>query len=273
MPEPLLTAAGLGHRHSDGPFLFRGLDLAVHSGSVLAVLGSNGIGKTTLLTCLAALKIPSEGLVTTKPGVRLSYVPQTHRAGLAYRVADIVLMGRAGHVPLLGWPGAKDRAIAKQALARVGAVHLVERAFHTLSGGERSLVLIARALAGEAQIMILDEPFSALDLANQQAVLSLLASIVKEDDVAAIITTHQPQHALALDGEALVLDTMLGATRGRASAILDEALLSRVFRMPVARLPVEHNGRRSDVLAPIFSIENQALLPIKTETTKPQAER
>jgi iron complex transport system ATP-binding protein len=258
MADALLTASGLGHRYGEGPFLFRGLDLEVRPGRVLAVLGPNGKGKTTLLTCLAGLKTPQEGAVALKQDVRLSYVPQAHRGGLAYRVADMVLMGRAGHVPLLGWPGVKDRAIADRALARVGAGHLADRAFHTLSGGERSLVLIARALAGEAQVLILDEPFAALDLANQQAVLSLLARIVAEDDVAAIVTTHQPQHALALDGEALVLDAVLGAVQGRARDILDEALLSHVFRLPVARLSVQRQGRVSEVVTPLFAIDAHA---------------
>ncbi|MGL5362323.1 MAG: ABC transporter ATP-binding protein [Bosea sp. (in: a-proteobacteria)] len=253
MAEALLTATGIGHRYGEGPFLFRNLDIAVSPGMVTAILGPNGKGKTTLLTCLAGLKRPAEGKVQAQSGLNIAYVPQAHRGGLAYRVLDMVLMGRAAHVPLMGWPGKRDKRIAADALARVGALHLVDRAFHELSGGEKSLVLIARALAGEAKVVILDEPFAALDIANQQTVLTILSTIVRKDRVGALITTHQPQHALALDGNALVLDGTFGHIQGKASDILSEALLARVFRMPVARVDVARDGRNVQGVVPMFA--------------------
>jgi iron complex transport system ATP-binding protein len=251
MADPALHLDGLGHRHGDGPFLFRDLSLTLPFGRVLTVLGPNGRGKTTLLTCLAGLRAPVEGVVARAAGP-IAYVPQASRGGLAYRVRDMVLMGRVGHLPLLAWPSAQDRAIADRALARVAAAHLTERSFATLSGGEKALVLIARALAAEARLIILDEPFAALDLANQQGILSLLASLVRDEGVALVITTHQPQHALVLGGDALVLDSTFGHVHGAAGDILDEALLSRVFRLPVARVDVARGAARTAGVVPLF---------------------
>ncbi|MGL4638071.1 MAG: ABC transporter ATP-binding protein, partial [Beijerinckiaceae bacterium] len=103
------------------------------------------------------------------------------------------------------------------------------------------------------KVMILDEPFAALDIANQQAVLTILATIVREDRVGALITTHQPQHALALDGNALVLDGSFGHVQGKASDILNEDLLARVFRMPVARVDVVRDGQHVQGVVPMFA--------------------
>jgi iron complex transport system ATP-binding protein len=251
MADPALILDRVGHRHGEGPFLFRDLSLRLPFGRVLTVLGPNGRGKTTLLTCLAGLRAPVEGRVT-RPRAALAYVPQASRGGLAYRALDMVLMGRAGHLPLLAWPSAKDRAIAAQALSRAGVAHLADRSFATLSGGEKALVLIGRALAAEARLIILDEPFAALDLANQQGVLALLASLVRDEGVALVITTHQPQHALVLKGDALVLDNAFGHVHGAADDILDEALLSRVFRLPVARVDVTRGAARTAGVVPLF---------------------
>jgi iron complex transport system ATP-binding protein len=258
MAEPALHLDRLGYRHGNGPFLFRDLSLTLPFGRVLTVLGPNGRGKTTLLTCIAGLRPPVEGRVT-RPDSAIAYVPQASRGGLAYRVRDIVLMGRAGHLPLLAWPSAKDRAIADRALARVAAMHLADRSFATLSGGEKALVLIARALAAEARLIILDEPFAALDLANQQGVLALLESLVRDRGVALVITTHQPQHALVLGGDALVLDSTFGHVHGAADEILDEALLSRVFRLPVARVDVTRGAARTPGIVPMFGPTDSAM--------------
>lgn len=252
MVEPLLSCKSLGQRHGNGPFLFRNLNLALGTGAVLCVIGPNGRGKTTLLRCLAGVDRPAEGSVVRDNSRGVAYVPQVARGGLAYRVLDMVVMGRAGHLPMLAWPSARDRSIAEAALRRVGAPHLRDRAFQTLSGGEKSLVTIARALAAQSTLLILDEPMAALDVANQQLILALLGGLARDDGVAIIVTTHQPQHALALSSDVLVMDTDAGLIQGPAATILDEALLSRVYRMPIARLPVQRGERHGEAVVPLF---------------------
>jgi iron complex transport system ATP-binding protein len=255
MGEAILRTRGLGHRHGEGPMLFSGLDVALAPGEVMAILGPNGQGKTTLMRLLAGVDRPHGGTVQRAAGARAAYVPQIARAGLAYRVLDVVVMGRAGHLPMFAWPSARDVARARAALDRVGAGALAERVFHTLSGGEKSLVLIARALTAEASILLLDEPMAALDLANQQVVLATLARIAREDRAVVVVTTHQPQHALALGGRVLVLDRDRGHVEGPADVVLDETLLARVYRLPVARVEVERGGRRALGAVPVFAME------------------
>ena len=171
----MLELEGLGHGFPGGDWLFRDASLQVGGGEVVAVLGPNGRGKTTLLRCAAGLLAPTEGVV--RRGVGVGYVPQAQAAGLGYPVLDMVLMGRVRHVRSYASPGRRDVAAAQHALEQVGLSHLAERAVTRLSGGERQLVVIARALASESPMLILDEPASALDLHNQATVLRLLRDL------------------------------------------------------------------------------------------------
>lgn len=242
MSEPLLLADGLGHRWNAGRWLFRDLDLSVPAGRVLSILGPNGRGKTTLMRALTSLQALSHGSIRMTPGCTTAYIPQSARGALAYRVIDMVTMGRAPHLGLLAWPGRHDYAIAEAALERVGVTHLAAQPFKLLSGGERQLVLLARALASDAQLLLLDEPMAALDLKNQNSMLNVLSSLVKERGVSVIVTTHQPQHALALGGDALILGEPGQHILGEARATLTAARLSALYGLRVARVVVQSDG-------------------------------
>ncbi|MEV3873880.1 ABC transporter ATP-binding protein [Streptomyces sp. NPDC049906] len=226
----MIEARSIGYRYSRERFVFRDVSLASHEGRVHAVLGPNGRGKTTLLRCLAGLLTPTEGTVTSDSPV--SYVPQSHGATFSYPVADMVLMGRSRQLKAYASPGRRDRHLADEALERVGITELRERDYAHLSGGERQLVLIARALAAQCRIMVLDEPVSALDLRNQARVLTLLQSLAAEG-MGIALTTHHPDHALHLADDVTLVLGPEDVRTGPAADLLTAELLTEVYGLPV----------------------------------------
>jgi iron complex transport system ATP-binding protein len=241
----VLTARGLGHRHDPARWLFRRVDLTTRPGSILAVLGPNGRGKTTLLRVLAGLIRPSEGAVEQSGNI--AYVPSASASTFPYAVRVMVAMGRARRLGLFGTPSRADWDATDAALAAVGITALADRAIDRLSGGERQLALIARALTADAKCLLLDEPASALDLANQGAILRLVRRLADRDGLAIIMTTHHPQHALEAADEVL----LMGGPDQIAVTSLDRALdpkrLSELYGLEVRLLPlapVQVFGRR-----------------------------
>ncbi|HEY0302368.1 MAG TPA: ABC transporter ATP-binding protein, partial [Rhizomicrobium sp.] len=161
-----------------GHVVGRSLDVALDTGEVLALLGPNGGGKTTLLKTLLGLLTPIAGAVrlddkalgdySIQQRARLiAYVPQVHVGTFAFTVETVVLMGRTAHGDLFSRPSAHDHDVAARALSRFGIAHLSPRPYTQISGGERQLVLLARALAQEPQFIVLDEPTASLDFGNQ----------------------------------------------------------------------------------------------------------
>ena len=184
-----------------------GVSLAVAPGEVVCLLGPNGGGKTTLFKTLLGL-LPVQGgsislgnedladLPRAEVARRVAYVPQAADGYFPFSVREVVLMGRAAHLGVFSGPTLEDRQHAENAIARVGIAHLADAEFTRISGGERQLVLLARALAQAAPIIVLDEPTANLDFGNQ---LRLLAEIrrLAGDGVGILWATHAPDHALA----------------------------------------------------------------------------
>jgi iron complex transport system ATP-binding protein len=211
----LLEAEGLsiGHRRR---VVAAGIRFTLQAGQVLCLLGPNGGGKTTLLRTLLGLIPPLEGMVTLggaplarlsrrEVAHRLAYVPQAAPGGFAYPAREVVAMGRAARLPFLAAPGARDRALAEAALARLGIQHLADRPVTELSGGERQLVLIARALAQDAACLVLDEPTASLDFGNQALVLRQVRALAAREGLAVLMTTHHPDHAFLVADAAMLL--------------------------------------------------------------------
>ncbi|CEA06817.1 putative ABC transporter ATP-binding protein [Arthrobacter saudimassiliensis] len=226
-----MRVSGLGHRYSRlRPWLFRGLEFELQRGEILSILGPNARGKTTLLKCLSGLLAPREGTVECAPGI--GYVPQDHGAGPAFTVAEMVLMGRTRHLRPYQSPRREDHDAADAAMQRVGVADWAHRDYSELSGGQRQLVLIARAVASGCELLILDEPASALDLHNQSRVLGVLAGLAA-DGMGIIMTTHHPDHALHVSRNALLFvgsdDTRWGPTED----LLTGPALSEVYGLPI----------------------------------------
>ena len=171
------------------------LDLALRAGETLGVLGPNGAGKTALLKSLLGL-LPLLGGARTLPSGRMprvGYVPQRDRLDASWplTVLDVVLMGRTGLIGLVRRAGARDRSLCREALAELGVADLADRPLHALSGGQHQRVLIARALAAEPELLVLDEPTSAMDPAAERVLLELVQKLKTDHNLSVVLVTHQ----------------------------------------------------------------------------------
>ncbi|WP_168704467.1 ABC transporter ATP-binding protein [Gordonia paraffinivorans] len=233
-----------GFRYPRCDWVFRRANLRV-DGGITSILGPNGQGKTTLLRCIAGLTRLSEG--TVHHDAAIGYVPQASASNFAYTVFDMVLMGRAKKVSAFSTPGRTDIARTRETLERVGIADLASRSFAELSGGQRQLVLIARALASDCNFLILDEPVSALDLRNQARVLELLRNLAA-DGMGILLTTHHPDHVLHLGGRAVVMRSVDDIRVGAVEELVTDAMLSELYGIGVASAEVDDRGNRRTVL-------------------------
>ena len=220
-----------------------GITLEAGAGAVLCLLGPNGSGKTTLFKTLLGL-LPAQGgrvFLAGQPITRLSraeiarrvaYVPQAHAAPFAYPALEVVLMGRTARLGLFAQPGEADHAAARAALARLHIEDLAESDYTRLSGGQRQLVLIARALAQETSVLVMDEPTASLDFGNQTLVLREIAGLAA-DGLTVILSTHDPDHAFAVGTDAALLHDGSVRAKGAPAEALTAGVLSSVYGVDV----------------------------------------
>lgn len=245
----MLEVHNIGFHYPKGSWLFRNVSFSVDTGEVVSVLGPNARGKTTLLTCLAHIRTPQEGSVSAE-GV-VGYVPQSHDQAHFYTVFDMVLMGRARRVKAFATPNEQDKQASLRALERVGIVHLADKIYSELSGGQRQLVLIARALVSSPSVLILDEPTSALDLRNQRNILSIITSLSREG-LSIVYTTHDPTHAFVTSHKTIVMAEerlSVGATHQE----LTSARLSELYHTPIFVNKLTMNEKEQTVVCADFS--------------------
>ncbi len=165
----------------------------------------------------------------------IAYVPQVHVATFAFAVEAVVLMGRTAHGGLFGRPAASDRAAAARALERCGIASLAARPYTMISGGERQLVLLARALAQEPQFIVLDEPTASLDFGNQGKVLREIHALAATGH-GVLFTTHDPNHAARAADRAYLIRDGIRLAEGGAGEVLSRATLEQLYSAPVEQL-------------------------------------
>jgi iron complex transport system ATP-binding protein len=196
-------------RHGGSPFSLHGVSVDVARGSFTGLLGPNGCGKTTLLKLLAGMLTPHQGAITlngaplrslTRRDIarHVAVVPQETHPAFDYTVKEMVLMGSHPHLGPLQLEGPADLALARDALEATGTAHLAERAYMTLSGGEKQRVVIASALTQAADVLLLDEPTASLDLGYQLEVAALLSRLNRDRGVTMMMATHDLNLAAAL---------------------------------------------------------------------------
>ncbi|MDQ4104888.1 MAG: ABC transporter ATP-binding protein [Actinomycetota bacterium] len=227
----------------DGNLVLAGVTLTARSGQVVGVIGPNGSGKTTLLRTLYASLTPKAGLVSVddtpvgslsrrQAARRLAVVVQEAAGEVPITVADMVLLGRSPHRSSFERYTADDHYVAAAALRQVGARHLAERAFASLSGGEKQRVLIARALAQQADHLLLDEPTNNLDIRYQHEVLGLVRTL----EVTTVVILHDLNLAARYCDQLVLLDRGRIVAGGTPDTVLTPAVLEPVYGIGVRRL-------------------------------------
>lgn len=244
MHDGLLTFKGVSFTYPGGDReVSRGIDLAVAPGTVTAILGPNGAGKTTFLNLSLGWLQPQAGQVLFDGrsvrewgrrdlGRQMALVPQRENTAFEHTVLETVLLGRSPHLSLLEMPGEEDIVIAEESIARCGISSFISRAVNCLSGGELQMVLLARALAQQPRMLLLDEPFSHLDLANKSRLLKVIRSLV-ESGVTIILTTHEPEIAAAIATNLILMCEGRVRRIGPLNEVLTGPNLTETYGIPV----------------------------------------
>lgn len=256
-------------RHTDlgyeGRVVLHDVNLSIQSGEIVCLLGPNGVGKTTLFKTILGFIKPIAGSIvidgrniaqfSLKDFARLvAYVPQVHHSPFPYKVRDVVLFGRTVHLGLFASPGQKDRDIANSFLELLEIGHLAERSFSELSGGERQMVIIARALTQESRFIILDEPTSNLDYGNQVRVIRKIKELRKQS-VGILMATHSPDHAFMIGSKVVVMDKGLLYRYGTPEATLTEETLKQIYGVDVHVFDSPQNGTSPrKICAPVMDL-------------------
>lgn len=219
------------------------ISFSVDYGEFLSVLGPNGVGKSTLFRCMLGLLAPSAGgayvdgravadMSARQLAYAIAYIPQSHSPVFNFSVFDMVLMGTTAQTGSFASPGKRQRALAKKALRRLGIEHLADRGYANLSGGERQLVLIARAIAQQAKVLVMDEPSASLDFGNRLRVMRTVRDLT-QDGYAVIQSTHDPEQAYMYSDRILALHGGRVAAFGTPKETLNADLVSALYGVDV----------------------------------------
>ena len=236
-----LSVKDLRFSYQRGREVLKGISFDLEPECFLSVLGPNGVGKSTLFRCLLGVQRDYGGsilvdgddirsLSARERARRIAYIPQTHRPTFGYTVLDTVLMGTTRQLSPFTEPKKAQIDLAAASLDRVGIYHLAQRNFAHLSGGEQQLVLVARAIAQQAGLIIMDEPTSSLDYGNQLRVLEQVKGLVSEG-YTVLLSTHNPQHALSFADSVLAISDGTVAAMGSAHEVLTPDLIRTLYRI------------------------------------------
>ena len=245
--------------------IFNDISFSLKEGDVFCILGPNGIGKSTLIRCLAHLLPLTSGRVFLDGhdisqmnrqalAKKIGFIPQIHTPAFSYSVFDFVLMGRSPYISLFALPREEDITIAEEALSTVGITALKDKIYTQISGGEQQLVLFARVLAQQPRLLLLDEPTSHLDLANQVHILELIDRLAGQG-LATIMTTHIPDHACRLAHRAAIMKDRKFLVAGEVDDVITEENLQKAYGIPVKIVNVE--GTHQKVCVPRNSRDAQ----------------
>lgn len=253
MSATALAMERLAFAYGRTPIL-AGLDLSITAGTITGILGPNGSGKTTLVRLASAALRPSQGrialfgsdlaqLPTRERARRVAVVPQETHPVFEFTVEEIVRMGRAPHLGLLGLERPADRKIAREAMERCEVAPLAARSFRALSGGERQRVMLARALAQEARLLLLDEPTAFLDLKHRLSVYALLGRLHRDNGLTVVVVSHDINLAARHCDRLVLLRCGAIAADGTPAEVLRPDFLRSVYEVDVEVRTDPSSGR------------------------------
>ena len=223
--------------------VLKSVDFTAEYGEFLSVLGPNGVGKSTLFRGMLGLLRPSNGFATIdginieeigeiELAKKIAYIPQSHSPVFNFSVADMVLMGTTAQTGRFSSPGKKERKIAEDAMERLEISHLRDRGYGNISGGERQMVLIARAIAQQAKILVMDEPSANLDFGNKVRVMRTVKKLTK-DGYAVIQSTHDPDQAFLYSDKILAMHDGKVLAWGKPQDVMNSELISKLYNVEV----------------------------------------
>jgi len=248
--DMILEGSDLAFGYAGKPLVFENISLTVEAGEVFCILGPNGVGKSTLLSCLCGLIEPDRGeirldgenissLSRRQIARSMAFVAQSQNSVFDYPVQTFVEMGCAAHLGMFAAPGKEEAESARLALARLNIAHLAGNLMSEVSGGERQLATIARALVQRPRLIILDEPASHLDLGNQMRLLDTLDELAASG-FSIVFTTHVPDHADAVADRTTLMRRAHPVEIGPTRSILTERNLSETYGIEVALSDTGH---------------------------------
>ena len=243
---PALEVRGVSVRYNGSPALDN-VDFVANRGEQIAIVGPNGAGKSTLFGAIVGTIRPNQGTVKiygSGPGqhICIGYVPQRTKIDWRFPVTvdEVVMMGRVGKIGWLRAPGRHDRELVGSSLAQVGMADLAHRQIGELSGGQQQRVFLARTLAQEAEILLLDEPLTGLDQPSQEAILSILAGM-RDQGMTMLLSTHDLNRAAELFGRMVLLNGHIVAD-GPPEQVLTAQNLSAAYGSHLHLLPAENGS-------------------------------
>ena len=237
--EPIVSVKDLAFSYPKKDVL-KSIDFELHQGEVVSLLGANGCGKSTLIRLILGL-IKGKGEIKIA-GVHLdhysqkelaskiAYIPQYHNVPFNYTVLDMVVMGRVFKLGLFASPSKSDFHVAHQALKTIGIDSLAHKAFGELSGGQKQMVLLARALTQEANTFIMDEPVSGLDYGNQIRLLEMIKEL-SQQGYTFLKTTHYPDHALLVSSRVVVMDEGKIIANGASNEVITNDMMKHIYNI------------------------------------------
>lgn len=229
--------------------IFENINFKIKKGEIFCILGANGSGKTTLIKSITGINKLNDGdvilnnnsIYSMKPSQiakNIGYIPQDHNVTFPYTVLDVVLMGRSAHLEIFESPKEKDIEVAERAIKDMNIEHIQNTPYNEISGGEQQLTFIARVLAQEPKILILDEPTSHLDFGNQIRTLNVIEKLAK-NDLSIIMTSHFPDHAFISSTKVAIMKNKQFVEVGTPEKIITSDNMKKTYGISVKILDIE----------------------------------
>ncbi|MDD3002107.1 MAG: ABC transporter ATP-binding protein [Candidatus Riflebacteria bacterium] len=257
-----LKVTDLSFSYSNERKIIDNISLKIDAGSIVSILGPNGSGKTTLLKLILGLLERQTGTIEVfqanldsmslkERAKKLAYVPQKHKAVFAYKVIDIVAMGKLPYSGVFCITSHEDYLEAAEMLEKMNLIHLSERPYNEISGGEQQLVMICRALLQRAEILILDEPVTGLDYGNQLMLLKKLKEL-SQTGITCIMTTHYPEHALWTSDFSIFLKKGKIVASGKTDDIITSEMLYELYNAHIKIVKTSINESNISTCVPLI---------------------